>query len=120
MAQTIGERLRQIRGEKTQAEFADLLGIARKTLVRYEAGEREVDVDLILRLNLLFKVQPLWLLTGAFEPIAGTPLTVSSTELLSYYEQCAGEDQAIVRRIAAALAANRRDPGSSKSKSGKK
>ena len=32
-----GERLRLIRGDRSQKDFAELLGIGRTTLIRYEA-----------------------------------------------------------------------------------
>jgi transcriptional regulator with XRE-family HTH domain len=87
----------------TQAEFADLLGIARKTLIRYELNEREPDVDFIVKLNLLYHVQPLWLLTGVAEATS-VKLTANAAQLLTDYERCTSEDQAVIRRTAAALA----------------
>lgn len=40
LARETGERIRSIRGSRSQIEFAELLGIGRTTLIRYESGER--------------------------------------------------------------------------------
>ena len=62
--ETLGQRLVQIRGARSQDDFARLLGIGRATLQRYEAGQRSIDSDLMGRLWVLFRVDPLWLITG--------------------------------------------------------
>lgn len=60
----VGRRLAELRGDRTQKDFADLLGIGRTSLIRYEAGERPIDTDLVSALFVLFRVDVLWLLTG--------------------------------------------------------
>ena len=44
----IGERIRSARGERTQEEFADAIGVSRSALTNYEAGRR-LPNDLILK-----------------------------------------------------------------------
>ncbi len=39
----MGERIRQVRADMSQVDFAKRLGIGRTTLIRYEAGERTPD-----------------------------------------------------------------------------
>ena len=62
---TIGDRLRLVRGKRTQVEFAGRLGIGRTTLLRYEAGSRALDADFLVRLRGAFMVDVNWLLTGS-------------------------------------------------------
>ncbi|PSD16277.1 hypothetical protein C7E19_08205 [Stenotrophomonas maltophilia] len=80
-----GERLRLIRGDRSQKDFAELLGIGRTTLIRYEAGTRPVEVELLVKLNLLFGTQPLWLLTGMGASGEGVQLTSREAMLLNNY-----------------------------------
>ena len=60
----IGERLCEVRGAKTKAEFAAALGLHVNTLSNYEKGERAMDVLLILKLVEVYNVNPSWLITG--------------------------------------------------------
>lgn len=78
----IGARLRDVRGRLTQAAFADQLGLERKTVGRYEAGERAPDALALLRLMAEFDVDPAWVLTGkGFAPTG----TEDERELLALY-----------------------------------
>jgi len=100
----IGGRLRQLRGEQTQQEFADLLGIGRTTLIRYESNDRVPDAELMLKLHLLYKVQPLWLLTGWGDKATGVKLTPRQHALLDNYENSDEKGKKIIEG-AASLAA---------------
>lgn len=97
---SIGERLREVRGERSQADFAKLLGIGRTTLIRYEADERKIDADLMLKLNLLFGVEPLWLVTGQ----APNQLTPREQALLDNYRHSDALGKKAVEATASALA----------------
>ncbi len=59
------ERLKIIRGDLTQAEFAAKLGIHKNTLGRYERGESEPDFSVCVNICSIFGVSPNWLLLGA-------------------------------------------------------
>lgn len=61
----IGARIRQLRGDMTQKELADRLGVGRTSVVRYEAGERTPDAEFIAKAHSVLGVDPIWLLTGA-------------------------------------------------------
>lgn len=52
------DRLKALRKEKrlTQAEFADLMKIARTTYAAYEQGKRQPDYDTLTRLAEFYKV----------------------------------------------------------------
>lgn len=73
--ETVGDRLRKVRGTMSQEAFAQLLTIGRTTLIRYEKGERSPDADLIAKLLVIFKVDALWLLTGKREPTPALPFS---------------------------------------------
>ncbi len=56
-----------MRGPRTQAVFAALLGIDPKTLGLYERGERWPDMALLIRLKAIAAVDLNWLATGIHE-----------------------------------------------------
>jgi len=61
---TLGGRIRQIRGDLTQAEFASLLEIKQAMVSRYEAEKEMPSPPVLLRLAR-FSGRPMeWLLTG--------------------------------------------------------
>jgi transcriptional regulator with XRE-family HTH domain len=61
---TIGKRIRFIRGEMSQAEFAKKVGINKSTLGRYERDVNSPDAKSIELICDSFMIQPKWLLTG--------------------------------------------------------
>lgn len=62
---TLGERLRILRGEMQQAEFAALWGVHKNSLANYERGMSFPTIDKVQRLLEMFPgVSPLWLVTG--------------------------------------------------------
>lgn len=50
MKKTFQQRLRELRGDSTRAEFAKFLGIQAKTYEHYEYGTRKPTLALILQL----------------------------------------------------------------------
>ncbi len=60
----IGDRIRQVRGKRSRAEFAEELGIHPQTLYMYEKGKRVADVDLVRELCSKFNVSVEWLIFG--------------------------------------------------------
>jgi len=56
------DRLRTLRGELKQAEFARRVGIAQNTYSRYESGERIPDIEVLVRLAARLGVSADWLL----------------------------------------------------------
>ncbi len=63
-AETIGDRIRQIRGSLSQVEFAAILKADKNTIGRYERDERQPDGNFLLRLYSSFQISIDWLLTG--------------------------------------------------------
>lgn len=56
------ERFLKLRGEQTQAEFADYLGISRQTVGFYEAGQRTPDAMNLRRIAEVCNVSADWLI----------------------------------------------------------
>jgi transcriptional regulator with XRE-family HTH domain len=63
--ETIGERLRQVRGEMDLSLLARKLGLHKNTLSNYERGVRSPDASVLSKLLEVFPAaNPNWLLTG--------------------------------------------------------
>lgn len=56
------KRFAELRGERTQAQFADYLGIARPTVGFYENGEMIPDASVLKKICEVCKVSSDWLL----------------------------------------------------------
>lgn len=61
---SIGERIAQARGSRNQEEYADLLGVTKVTLGRYERNERAPDVEFMNAASSRGDINPNWLLYG--------------------------------------------------------
>lgn len=61
---TLGERLRFLRGECSQSVFSAKLSIPQTTLSRYERNKHEPDLEFIRQLCDVFTVSVEWLITG--------------------------------------------------------
>ena len=81
-AKIIGQRIKMIRGQQNQQEFAELLNIGRASLARYEVGDRPPDLEFAYKTYVMCGVNPLWLITGESEQ---SPLTPEEQLLLSRF-----------------------------------
>lgn len=61
---TIGERLRIVRGELSQAAFAKQFEMPQSTLSNYESGRNKPDFDLIDKVCCEFGISVEWLMFG--------------------------------------------------------
>lgn len=62
---TLGERIRQVRGEMDLMHLAERIGVHKNTLSNYERGLRVPDANVLLKLLDVFPAaNPGWLLTG--------------------------------------------------------
>lgn len=61
---TLGKRIRLIRSEETQAEFADRVGIAKGSIGGYENDKNSPSAEAILKICLKNDISFDWLLTG--------------------------------------------------------
>lgn len=64
MAETTGERIRQLRGDLSQAEFASKIGVHKEMVGKYERGQNVPGGDVLTRMHDVFGVSLDWLLTG--------------------------------------------------------
>ncbi len=65
----IGERLKSIRGEASQVEFADKVGVSLSSWRRYELGDRAPDAETLIALHERLGANPLWVLRGVRESV---------------------------------------------------
>lgn len=98
---SIGRRLREVRGGMSQAEFADILEVHQNTIVNYESGKRLPDASVISKLFEKMHVDPTWLVTGKRESITG--LSDEESELVGRYRN-AGEHKNVIHTVVEALA----------------
>jgi|GEM_PF-4139744 len=105
----VGRRIRELRGTFTQAEFAERLGVDRKSVVGWESGKRLPDGATLLRFVAEFGADLNYLLTGA----KGAP-SLSSEEavLLANYRHCQPAGRANLLQTSALLAVGMGGPGS--------
>ena len=57
-----GERLRELRGSKSQASFAKELGLSQVVYGRYELNQREPNLETLCHIGLALEVSTDWLL----------------------------------------------------------
>ena len=60
----IGERIRELRGNESQAQWESRFGVTRNTIRRYESGKNPPDTDFITALCEAYNVNAHWLVTG--------------------------------------------------------
>lgn len=97
----IGERVRGCRGEASQTVFAEKLGVHRKTVERWESGDRIPDGESLLALKREFDIDPGWLLTGSG---AAPALKPDEAALLDNYRHCSAEGKNAVKTTVSCLA----------------
>lgn len=67
MTDTVGSRMRQLRGESSQDDFATQLGVHKETIGKYERDKILPGSDVLTRLRQEWRVDINWLLTGEGE-----------------------------------------------------
>lgn len=60
----IGERLVELRGKLSQQDFAESIGVSKRTIIRYEKEDRLPDAEVVARICEHYNVNPVWLLVG--------------------------------------------------------
>ncbi|HQR97597.1 MULTISPECIES: helix-turn-helix transcriptional regulator [unclassified Polaromonas] len=94
-----GQRIAELRGDLTQAAFAERLGVDRKTVVGWEAGKRLPDGSSLLALARQFGADVNYILTGRAEVAAGA-LQPRERALLDNYKHSGKEGQRAIERVA--------------------
>ncbi len=100
---SIGQRLREVRGTLTQAEFAERMGVAKITITRYEGDASVPDGNFLLKLENLFQVDPAWMLLGR---ALSNDSHINSEEaaLLTDYKSISPSNKEIVRAMISVIA----------------
>ncbi len=62
--QTVGNRLKQLRAQTTQEEFARFLGISQAQLSKYELGQSAPPLGVLVKLAEKYGKSTDWILTG--------------------------------------------------------
>ncbi len=111
-------RLNELRGNKTQAQMAQILGLPRETYRNYEVGNREPPLDTLLKMANYFGVSVDYLLGRdeapgvQMKPAAESELTATEQELLSIYRSVNPALQELILNVARTAAGNPTDPNS--------
>ncbi|WP_051284546.1 XRE family transcriptional regulator [Desulforegula conservatrix] len=87
--QTIGDRIRHIRGDTSQATLAKILGIHVNTLSRYEGNTVSPDAKIIAAMCTEFDINPEWLLLGTGTQKKVTNGEAQQTNIVSCAENTA-------------------------------
>lgn len=108
---SIGQRLRELRGGMTQAEFAERLGVAKITITRYEGDTTIPDGNFLLKLEELFKTDPAWVLLGRKEGTTEPRALSDEATLLADYKAVSSHSKEVIRSVASAIASLEKGKG---------
>jgi len=61
---SIGKRIKDLRGEKTQTKFANSLDFSQKYISDLECGKRSPSFEVIVAISVVHKVSLDWLVFG--------------------------------------------------------
>ena len=89
----IAERIKAVRGELPQEEFALRVGVHKSSLGRYERGDSVPDMNFARQVCFVFGINPQWFLLGSGPRDANNTLDSVSTS------DCAGKIAALAARI---------------------
>ena len=104
MPQSIGDRIRQIRGGLGVGEFAERRGVNRKTVARWESNEALPDGASLLTLHSCFGADPGWILTGGGAQPSPAELAPDERILLDNYRHSPPDAQAALKATSDAFA----------------
>lgn len=99
----VGRRIAEVRGGLSQAEFAGRLGVDRKSVNRWEAGERLPDGQSLLKLLTEFGVDLNYILTGQGTSELAA-LNAIEAALIDNYRHAPQVQREILRATGAAFA----------------
>jgi transcriptional regulator with XRE-family HTH domain len=93
----VGERIKAIRGDKTQTEFAKELGVRKQNYIsRYERG-RIPAPDLLVKIADMGRVSTDWLLTG--KKVRGGSIEVRESSSPYRKSTHSGEVEGVLSRL---------------------
>lgn len=103
----LGNKIKQIRGKESRAEFAKKHNIHPNTLQRWENGERQPDLEFLKKLVIEYDLSPEWLFLGEGEiktppPYSGSPRTVGAAyyaDLIDNFNELRKENSTLWGKI---------------------
>lgn len=98
MNKSIGDRVKQIRGEMNQRSFAEKLGVSLGSVSQIEQGKAMPSGDFLFKIHSIFGVDINWLFTGM--NIGQPELNPRETALLDNYRNCDTDGQNAVEQVA--------------------
>lgn len=100
--ETVGDRIKSVRGGVSQEDFANRYGLNRNTLARYEKGDNDPSAGFLKAIAKDFGLDANWLLFGGEprEPV----LTPRETALLANYRASPEKGRRSVETMASVLA----------------
>lgn len=104
----MGKRIAFLRGELSQADFAERLGVSRNTLSRYENGTSIPSADFLQLLVTAFGVDANWLLLGVGEP-PKPELDAREAILVDHFRHCDERGKDAMITAGSALAKQTKD-----------
>ena len=98
MGKDIGARVKQVRAEMSQRDFAELLGVAKGSVSQIEQGKAMPSGDFLVKIKAATGVDMNWLLTG----MSSEPSTLNPREsaLLDNYRNSSLEAQDTREKVA--------------------
>lgn len=101
----IGRRLQEERQRLgfVQAEFAEKVGLAKRTLAGYEGGQGDIGATALAAASDI-GVDILYVVTGRRTPADAAAVTGDRLKMLETYDKISPPDKASVLRLAEALA----------------
>lgn len=98
-----GNRLYELRGNLSQAEFAKLIGLSQQNYGNYEKGRQALRSDLIKKVCLTFGCSADWLL--GFDALIPPTFSDQERSLLQLFRACTPDRQSMLLRTARDYAA---------------
>ncbi len=95
IAAWVGRRLKELRGGRTQKEFADLLGLSQAQYNRYETGKRLAHDKVLEQVAAVCGLSPEQVVWGDEVPAASQPRLEAARELaalMDLLDEAARED----------------------------
>lgn len=97
----VGRRIRALRGNRTQADFAELLGVTRSALANYETGRTVPSRFTVLKMASALGVSPSAIATGHTESFEELALMLGAKGAVSGVNDLTGDEKAIIRGLRA-------------------
>jgi transcriptional regulator with XRE-family HTH domain len=106
--ETVGERIKVLRGSVSQAQFAEMYGLSKNTLWGYENGTTDPRASFVAKLAKDYGVTTDWILFGEGEP-PKPELSAREACLIANYRASPEEGQRSVETMASLLAKRDKD-----------